>query len=83
MNNNSGETKLKSLACSVGKAPEVPEEERALSGTSLGSLCALETRWEVKGSAGWPPSLTPAVVHCLHVQVCSAQLSQLCVAFVP
>lgn len=61
----------------------MPEEERALSGTSLGSLCkALETRWEVKGSVVCPPSLTPAVVHCLHVQVCSEQLRQLFLAFV-
>lgn len=80
--NNSGETKLRNLACRVGKAPEVPEEECALSGTSLGSLCALETRWEVNSSVVWPPSLTPAVVHCLHVQVCSTWLSQLCLTFV-
>lgn len=66
----------------MGKAPEVPEEERALSGTSLGSLYALETRLEVNGSVVWPPSLTPAVVHCLHVQVCSAQLRQLFLAVV-
>lgn len=30
------------------------EEKRGLSGTSLGSPCALESRWEVV----WPPSLT-------------------------
>lgn len=47
------------------------EEKRGLSGTSLGSPCALESRWEV----AWPPSLTLADLPCLYgtsVQ-CTAQ----------
>lgn len=65
----------------MGKAPEVPEEEPALSGTSSGSRCALDTGLEVAGSEVWPPSLTLQLCIAFTIRVqCMAQtaLSGLC-----